>query len=294
MITKISERNIFPNFNLYNEYMKLEHLISEKLIIGEHTPFMAALASLGGSVEPVYTIEQCVEEYNFFGWEIKGTFTSISDMRRGLNIEKERFNESDISDELVLDFIQYAMNCVARAEEVAKIYKDVRILDDDVLEAIKENMEMLVKRLGAKFHRVENTSEWFIVYSDDLSTVVAKDYPEIEISLVEYKKIDNKGNLTRKAEILCTLSKRLEKERKKFKGTEFNSLCEDTFLLLNNAEIRHCPNENDVVSQKFSQMLPVELEIWYDRTYTMFLSCMVALQYLDIKSEIKAIKSEVK
>ena len=42
--------------------------------------------------------------------------------------------------------------------------------------------------------------------------VVGTDFPEIESGLAEYKKIDNRGDLNRKGEILCTLFKRLEQK----------------------------------------------------------------------------------
>ena len=280
MRARISEKNIFPNFDLFSEYRKIEILLSETHVIGH-------LDRYGKRLSPYFSIEQFLNDYSFLDWNLRGTFISTEEMRIGLGIEKRRFSNKTINKDLVLDFIQYAVNCTCRVKSTIKSYS--AYIEKDITDVLYGNMNALLTRLGASFSIDDDTPEVFVVYDDDLSSVVANSCPEIRVSLTEYQKIDNRGDLIRKSEILCTLFKRLEPIRKKFQGTEYAQLCDDTTFLFNKAGIRHSEG-NSEIDKKFAKMPPDELEKWYDRTYQLFLSCMVISQYLDEKPDIALIK----
>ena len=284
MRAKISEKNIFPDFDLFEEYQKIEYLLSEANAIGTYNQF-------GKRINPRFTMEQYINDLYFTNWNLRGTFISIEEMRMGLGIEKKRFSKENISTDLVLDFIQYAANCNLRVAETIEYCSTAYLADKNHINVLIDNMKALLNHLGAYFSLDKETSEVFVVYDDDLSIIVADEHPEIEISLVEYKKIDNHGDLKRKGEVLCTLYKRLEADEKKFKGTTYEKLCSDTTFLFNKTGIRHWVEKDKIASKTFLEMQPEELELWYDRTYTMFLSCMIISQYLDIKKEIDGIKA---
>lgn len=290
---KISEQNIFPNFDLYDEYAKIEHLISEKPVIGTFNPFAENFSFLisTSKINPTHTIEQYVNDNDFFDWGIIGTFTAIDNMRKGLGIHKEQFNREVITPELVLNFLQYAVNCIFRFKEIFGIHKNERIIDEALIDVLLGNIKALSNRLGADFSGNDSTGEIFIIYNDNLSNAVVDDYPEIQRSLIEYRKVANSGDLQRKGEILCTLSKRLEADEKKLNSTSYKNLCSDTTFLFDKTGIRHYVEKDKIASETFLKMSPKELELWYDRTYDMFLSCMVISRYLDIKKDIKNIKN---
>lgn len=286
MRKKISEKNIFPQFNLYDEYAKIESLLSEQKVIGQ-------LNRWGAHLLPTLTVEEYVNQVVFSDWNLRGTFLSIHEMREGLGIETSEFYSEEISEQKVLDFLQYAINCTLRVDLTIKKYESLYISDKNYTKLLIDNIRALLLQLKADFELDRHTNEIFVVYQDDISVVVAKDQPQIAHSLTEYNRIDNRGDLQRKGEILCTLFKSLEPVEKKFKGTEYAQLASDTTFLFNKTGIRHWVENDKIASVTFLKMTPDELEKWYDKTYAMFLSCMVTSAYLDIKPEIKQIKQAV-
>ena len=123
-------------------------------------------------------------------------------------------------------------------------------------------------------------------------TALAEQNPELRFSIQDYLKIDNRGDLDRKSEILCTLAKKLEPHESKFNGTEFKTLCSETTMLLNGVGPRHALNEKDHIKRKALAMTAKEQEEWYNRAFQMFLACMALLPYLEFKNEIKELKRE--
>lgn len=79
---------------------------------------------------------------------------------------------------------------------------------DSIGKAVFKNCYYIADKLGAEIKR-EN-DEFFVVYKDDAAIAVGIQRPELEESLTEYQKIDNRGDVVRKAEVLCTLAKKLE------------------------------------------------------------------------------------
>lgn len=286
MRKRISESNIFPQFSLYDEYLKIEYLISENKVIGTFNQF-------GKRIPPQYTLEQYINELYFSGWNLRGTFLSITEMRTGLGISKESITKESISEDVFLDFIQYVANVTMQVSLTISTCKVAYIGDKNYTSMIFQNIHLLLEHLGTQLLLDKNTNEVFIAYKDDLGTSVSHTYPEIAGSLSEYKKIDNHGDLKRKGEILCTLFKYLEAEEPKFKGTTYKGLCDDTTFLFNKIGARHWVEKDHIASKTFLTMSPDELELWYDRTYDMFLSCMVIANYLSIKGEIETIKRTV-
>lgn len=283
MRKKISEANRFPQFDLYTEYQKIEYLISKKQIIGVYDDF-------GRRTIPRFTLEQYVDNLYFNDWNLRGTFFSVLEMRIGLGIDEKMLSAKPINENIVLDFIQYAANINMRVATTIDLCTVAFIVDKNYLMVLIDNMKALLEKLNAHFSFDNATDEVFISYNDDLGSVVANDYPEIEDRIVEYKRIDNRGDLQKKGEILCTFFKKLESIERKFKGTTYEKMCSDTTFLFNKTGARHWVEEDKIASKTFLAMSSAQLEEWYDRTYQMFLSCMVVSQYLDIKKEIEEIK----
>lgn len=279
MRKKISEKNRFPHFDLLKEYWKIEELLSAELLFEDWSSNQ-------------YTMEEYVDKFGFATWNLRGTFFSTQEMREELGIQRLSIYSDTIDEEFALDFLQYAFNLIFRAVYLVK--KAGSRFEEDIIKALIENIEELTRQLNTRFVLDENTDELFLIYDDEVSNIATDSYPEIKASLVEYKKIDNRGDLKRKAEILCTLSKRLEDEEKKLVSTEFKSLCTDTTFLLNKAGIRHSTTNDPISRATFDTMDPQELEMWYDRAYEMLLSCLVVCPYIDIKQEIKALRTSSK
>lgn len=283
MRARISESNIFPKFDLFEEYKKIEYLISERPVVGQYNQF-------GKRIPPQFTLETYVNQLYFSNWELRGTFLSVDEMREQLGIAKSIFSRESVNENLILDFCQYAANIVARVETTIGRCSIAYIADSSHCKMVVENMTLLLGRLGAHFLTDRNSLEICIAYDDEIGAAIESDFPEIKASLLEYKKIDNRGNLIRKGEILCTLYKRLEAEQAKFKNTTCKGIYDDTTFLFNKIGARHWVEKDHIASKTFMTMGCEELELWYDRTYDMFLSCMVTSRYLDIKKDIDTIK----
>lgn len=287
MRKRISDSNIFPDFDLFSEYQKIERILSEMPLIGTYDRY-------GNRTGPKYTLEKCIGDLFFMNWPLRGSFLSLAEMRDNLGIGKDSFTRRKISEEKVLDFLQYAVNCYYRVKTMIRSCDRAYLTDEVYLQAMLDNINMLLDKLGARL-----TTEWgdvpefFVEYKDDLAAAVAGEYPELEHSISEYRRIDNRGDLDRKAEILCSLFKRLEPLERKFKGTTYEKLCSDTTFLFNRLGIRHYVEPGKRAGQAIAAMGQAELEAWYDKVYTMFLSCMVLAQYLDMKADIDRLKQSM-
>ena len=88
---RISEKNIFPNFDLYTEYQKIDMLLSEKKTVGVYNKF-------GKVIHDYFTLEEYIEYICFNDWNLRGTFISINEMRQGLGIEKGSISRENIEE----------------------------------------------------------------------------------------------------------------------------------------------------------------------------------------------------
>lgn len=280
MRIKISDRNTFPVFDMEKEYQKIHSLCFDKNAFGRYI--------YGGisKTRPNISYNGALQ-YFFLGWPLRGSFTSIEEMLFSLAISEDDFAK-DSSEERILDFIQFTLNAVYYIDSMVDsdqymIYKAT----DSIGKAIFQNCQYVADKLGTDIKKDKN--EFFLVYKDDMVTEIGNQIPELVDSLTEYQKIDNRRNVVRKAEVLCTLAKRLEPYEKSICRTEFKALCDDTTFLLNKIA-RHNLKESDSVDKKFLDMNESKFEEWCDRTYKMFIGCMSVLPYIEYKSEIKEMK----
>ena len=283
MRQRISEKNIFPVFDVYAEYRKLAVLFHEEKAFGHRYDY--------GNGDTNLSYRDVLEDI-FLDWDLKGTFTSVKEMLSGLGISEQDM-KCDASEDRLLDYIQFVINACPFV--LAYVRNQSRNYYHDpgerAFNSLSDLSHLLLNRLGAEV--VDEAGELCVRYKDDIATVVAEQNDECRGSIVEYLKIDNRGDLTRKEEILCTLAKKLEAHDKQFHGTEFSSLCSDTTALLNNLGPRHSLDENNNIKRKALEMCDVEREKWYDRTFQMFLACMAAVPYLEFRKEIKDLKRDV-
>lgn len=278
MRTRISDSNIFPTFSLDAEYQKLHQLFHDNSAFGK--------TGIYNRMRPSISYAQCLDLL-FLDWNLRGTFTSYMEMVFALGISEDHFTK-DVTEERLLDYIQFIINATCFVDgEIRKGKYSIYQNGESIFNAIADNSMALVNKLGAEIKN--DGKELFIVYKDDVAVSVAEQQPDLEASIVEYLKIDNRGDIVRKGEVLCTLSKKLEPLEKKLEETEFSALKKDTTFLLNKAA-RHGLNENDPVDKKFLKMSDAEFEQWQDRAFQLFLACMAGLPYIDFKSEIKDLR----
>lgn len=281
MRARISEKNILPEFDIETEYRKIQALCQDTTAFGTNTAGGFSKTRPNSSYS---SLLQCF----FLKWPLRGSFTSVEEMLSALKISENDFVE-EATEERLLDYIQFTLNVVLFLDRLVKSDKySVYKATDSVGEAIRNNCCLIAEKLGTDIKKEKN--EIYLVYKDDIATAVCNENPEIESSITEYQKIDSRGDWTRKAEVLCTLYKRLEADERKLKGSEgFKNLCDDAMFLMNKAA-RHSLDEKNAIDKKFIDMDDETLEIWCDRAFQMFLGCMAVVPYLDLKKEIKTIK----
>jgi hypothetical protein len=288
MRKRISEQNIFPNFDLFNEYQKINSLLTEVKIIGVRDKW-GDLQSI-----PKFTIEDFINGGYFLDWELRGTWLSIYEMRYGLQINKELFTSETITENRVLDFLQYAANCAWRIYNVLK--PRYCLLDDNFLVVLLDNIDALLERLNAHItydkDNYNNVKEVFVVYNNELAAAVSESVSDVAQSISEYRHIDNMGDLTRKAEILCTLAKDLEPLEKLLDKSIYKQLVSDTTFLLNKTGIRHNIDGKTDIAGVFTNMDEKEREKWYDYAFQLYLHCRYAYESIAIMREVSDIKNK--
>lgn len=288
MRQRISEKNVFPAFDLYEEYQKLEAIFSNWPTIGFYDRW-------GKRMTPVWTFEDYINNIQFESWNLRGTFITLQEMRTKLGIAKNNFKKGKVTENQLLDFVQFILNCWFRVRTTIEHCTVAYLSDKDALQMLLDDCRYLEDRLYCQDYMDKNTHEIYVVYQNDASAAVTQQNTDVEVSLTDYCRIDNRGDLQRKGEILCTLSKKLESIEAKIKGTEFYSLYNDTTFLLNKIGARHWTGKDELACATFMKMSDEELEGWYDTAYEMVVTCIAVIPYLDSKSKIKEIrKTEIK
>lgn len=277
MRKRITDNNIFPVFSLKNEYEKIQGLLHFPRVIEAYDDLRLDYG--------YYSIDDALRIL-FLEWNLRGTFTSVDEMRGALGIGKS-LEVIPITEEIMLDYIQFVLNAVRFVSDRIKNNNSLRIENESVFNSINSNCQFLLKKLGAE--TCEEEGEIFIVYCGDVATAVSNEHKNCAASITEYQKIDNRGDYNRKAEILCTLSKKLEPYESQIKSPLFDRLCNDTKFLLNKLA-RHEQYKDDPVSRIFREMSVNEKEQWCDKAFQLFLGCMAVVPCAEIMRDINALK----
>lgn len=167
----------------------------------------------------------------------------------GLQISEDDFDK-DCTEERVLDYIQYLFNAIIFVQlEIRQRKYTIYQASESIAQAIIDNSHLILDRIGAEI--IDEGHEFVVLYKNDIAHVVANQQPAISSSIREYLKIDNRGDLDRKSDIICTLAKELELIEGRLKGAEFSALFSDTTMLLNKLGIRHAFSDKDAIGSKF-------------------------------------------
>ena len=106
-----------------------------------------------------------------------------------------------------------------------------------------ENIEYFLERINMRVRSIEESvfPQYIISKRDANVDAVIEDTPELADILLAYLDIRNQDDEASKKAILKAIADYLEQKRndKYYKGTAYNSLCEDLFTVFNNASIRH-------------------------------------------------------
>ena len=181
MRQKISDKNVFPTFDILSEYKKLRRLFHEEKAFGYEYAY--------GNSRTILSYCDVLENI-FLDWKLKGTCTSVKEMLCGLGIDDKDF-QGDPSKERLLDYIQFLLNACAYVlsyvrHRSSKYYHD---REEYAFSAISSLSHQLLERFGAEI--MDDEEELWIIYKDDVAAAVAEQNPDMRVSIQEYLKIDN-------------------------------------------------------------------------------------------------------
>lgn len=274
-MTRISERNFFPNFSPKVEFLKLFQFFSDKSAFKSH--------EYNNFYD--YSLLQLLD-YFFDQWKLRGSFTTLEEMMCFFKLRACDVSDS-MSEDRLLDYIQFIFNALFFLSTI-RIYPFYISNFDSIQNSILHHSKLLLKKLNAEVKKIED--EYVVLYKNDAAAVVSTQQPELAPSIEEYLAISNRDDLQRKAEVLCSLAKALEPQEQRLSKNGFQQLCSDATFLLNKTGIRHALNPNDRIDSQFLEMDDSERIRWYDRAFKTVLACMAVLPYLEFKDEIKDIK----
>lgn len=147
-----------------------------------------------------------------------------------------------------------------------------------------ENIECHLERLNYRIRKkdVKPVPQYIISKRDAQVDAVLEAAPTLAEALLSYLDVRNENDEDAKRIVLKTIADHLEQRRsgKFYKGTSYNGLCEDLFVVFNNASIRH-KNAQQWKLNKSSRMK------LYDQT---FKASIHLLQMEDINSFSETIR----
>lgn len=160
--------------------------------------------------------------------------------------------------------------------------------DCDVSSACKrfsENIEFILEQNNMAVREFSKTPQiQYRIYKRSAEVDAAlESAPNLAEILLSYLDIRNEKDEKSKKDALKNISYYLEPLRRGFKGTAYNSLCDNVFFVFNNCSIRH--NNDKQIKMKKSDRMKM-----YDNTFKM---CLILIQVQDIKKytdEVKILK----
>lgn len=272
-MTRISERNFFPNFSPEKEYFKLHRFLCDT----------SAFKSSEYFDDSDYSIFYLLQHF-FDQWKLKGSFTTLEEMMYSLNLKDI---SGSVSEDQLLDYVQFVLNVLIflTTTKIDPFYSNNF---SSIHDSTVQHCALLLKKLNAEAKEIDD--EIVVLYKSDVATVVSSQQPELAPSIEEYLAINNRDDLQRKAEVLCSLAKALELKEQMLNDNGYRQLCKDATFLLNKTGARHALDPNDGIEAQFLAMDVSERIKWYDRAFTTVLACMAVLPYLEFKDEIQTIK----
>jgi len=280
-VKKISELNEEHKINIYQEYLHVK-----KAFIGEASIYYKpAILSNGKLLCPA----EYLSKYCFNIWSLRDTYNSFDEMYSDMGFSMEPEDKEKITESFFMAYLQFVENCYVHIIACVTASRNIFSEINNSLQSEWRLIGRICEKMNYRFQKDPETRELFLIKLTSLQEQAVKDNIDLAKSISEYQKIDTKGDLTRKAEILCTLYKTLESYN--FKGTEFQNLYNDATFLFNKSGIRHSVEADKVAAQTFEKMTTEQKEKWYDSAFDLFLTCTVVNKhYIPLKHDLNLLR----
>lgn len=232
-----------------------------------------------------HSILDYIQEYYFSSWKYRKRYLTIDELMQDLELNKEKMYDYIDTKKLLL-YIELVYNMLNLCWSDSLTYSD-----HTTMVTLDKNIYDLLEDMNYTINHIED--RYIIVEKNSLTTAVAELKPKLTSTVIEYRRFAMNGNIEGKKAILKVLADEIEPLREKFRGTNYNSIVDDTFYLINNLNIRHNNLEGKSKLEYVSTMSNEELEKWYDKIYDMILGIFVLEKYLNEKDEITKLKGNL-
>ena len=281
----MSRKNIFEilqrDYNIAEEALRIERLFN-----GNAVDFGYNGIYFSDSIEGFF------DTYLFLEWDHSNTFLDVSEYRMHLGIVHEWVMSQSLNFNDCLKYFEYVINVVLQVSISSGA------LDKVILNRIKRNIELVLSHFNYKLHSNDKKRYIIIIEKNPAATTTAElvEHDDISRDIIRYNHFMLKSKLDEKRKILTQLYKEFERVRDSIKDVvkinKSHTLDSDLGLLFNNTDIRHYKGNNKVMQEKFKVLTDEEKEEWYDRVYDLFLAAILAHNYVDIKDDIRQLRTE--
>jgi len=230
----------------------------------------------------------------FRDWKHNKRCLSIEDLMNSYKIQPSNTNPSV---EEMFAYFEFMINLIFFMDKKMPSLRInwmpdvINYVEKSSLEIVR-NIISILDELNYKFKENEK-GEYMIVEKSEIVSAVSEIYEDIAPKVIEYQRFNLKGNLERKKELLLALAHKYEAINDKLIKNNYKDLATNVRCLINRLDIRHNPKAGSKEEAYLKKLSKEEHENWYDKTYDTILLALMGAHYIDYKSEIDELKSEL-
>ncbi len=242
-----------------------------------------ALQQLFKNNQDRYSLNDIFEE-QFLNWPLRSTYVDFDTFFRDTGLSKIYFTAQHkaITIEDYIFFCEYMLNVITF--DPLKKYSMSAHICDNIMHVLNE-LNYKVHITNNIYHVIERN----ILVAEAADAV--QDNYDLGESIYSFNYRENKGDVRKKADVLCRLYKYLEDIEKQARSYGYSNLVDDTKELSNKLNIRHAPTQRQ--TDVINGMKKAEYETWLDELFKLFLSLIVLVDYTEKRKDIKALKAEL-
>ena len=233
--------------------------------------------------------KQSLKEYIsccFFVLPIRQSFLTIDEVLTELGIaEKTPYG---VEWNILFRYCEFLKNLMLQADFFIKKNEHAT----STVKVITDNINIILEKTNHEWGQIK---EGYVIVDKNPATTEAiecleNNKADLALNMIEYNRVLLKGNLTRKREILVALADYTEPMNNDFKGTQYAALYSDSRYLVNAIDIRHNNSGKGDLPEKAKSWTSQEKEDWYDKTYQVLLTVILARKHIDVSKEIQDLK----
>lgn len=222
---------------------------------------------------------------SFIDWELRSNYIDFDDFFTETGLEEiadKSQSGCDISLEEYVYYCEYMLNVLAVPVVWEHRYSNP-ILDN--ITRVLSKINYTPHQSGNVYHIVQND-----VLVSEAANIVQTNY-DLGEGIYAFNYRETKGNLVRKADILCRLYKYIESITPQAKQYGYTTLLDDIKDLSNKLDIRHAPTAKQ--GAVIGDMDVSEYEEWLDEIFRLSLTLIILVDYTIKRKDIKELKSKL-